>query len=156
LAWSKLDIYYLGSIKWILFNFCNPNKKKRDKFDELIGLNKFPKLKSFLQILTTFALSCFAWIFFRANNLKDALNIIKRIFTVKGPLSYENSSILIFAFFGILFLLAVELKKEYHRGNFSFTHNKSWLVRNFTYATLIILILLIGVLDGGQFIYFQF
>lgn len=148
IIWGALNGFYLI--------FAILTKRPRDKFDELIGLNKFPKLKSFLQILTTFALSCFAWIFFRANNLKDALNIIKRIFTVKGPLFYENPSILIFAFFGILFLLAVELKKEYYRGNFSFTHNKSWLVRNITYATLIVLILLIGVLDGGQFIYFQF
>jgi hypothetical protein len=48
------------------------------------------------------------------------------------------------------------MKQEFYTGSFSFMHNKSWVVRNITYAALIITILLMGVFDGGQFIYFQF
>jgi alginate O-acetyltransferase complex protein AlgI len=53
-------------------------------------------------------------------------------------------------------LLFVELKQEYYGGSFSFLNNKNWIFRYLSYSFLIILILLIGVFDGGQFIYFQF
>ena len=57
---------------------------------------------------------------------------------------------------GIAMLLFVEAKWEYYKGSFSFCHNRNWLVKDLSYVFLIIMILLIGVLDGGQFIYFQF
>jgi hypothetical protein len=34
--------------------------------------------------------------------------------------------------------------------------NKNKLVRTLSYSSIIIIILLFGVFDGGQFIYFQF
>jgi alginate O-acetyltransferase complex protein AlgI len=139
---------------YIIFGILT--KSIRSKLDKRIGLNKVPKIWRFIQILTTFILTSFAWIFFRSNTLTDALHIIKKIFTSPGPIFYENPSMLILICFGICFLLTVEFKKEFYRGSFSFSNNKSRIVRNLTYAILIILILLFGVLDGGQFIYFQF
>jgi alginate O-acetyltransferase complex protein AlgI len=148
IIWGALNgFYYIFAV--VTLNF-------RERIDRFIGLNKVPIIRQWVQILTTFALSCFAWIFFRSNNLNDALEIIKKIFTSKGPIFYGNQSVLINIFLGISFLLAVEIKREFYRGPFSFTNNKSWAIRNLTYATLIIMILLFGVLDGGQFIYFQF
>ena len=108
------------------------------------------------KILLVFVLSSFAWIFFRANTVSDALVIIKKIASFKGPLFYENPSMLIYSFASIFLLLLVEMKQEFYTGSFSFMHHKSWVVRNVTYAVLIITILLMGVFDGGQFIYFQF
>lgn len=68
----------------------------------------------------------------------------------------ENPSMIIFSLLSIFMLIFVELKKEFYKGEYSFFNNKNWLVRNLSYAMLIIIILLIGVFDGGQFIYFQF
>jgi alginate O-acetyltransferase complex protein AlgI len=59
-------------------------------------------------------------------------------------------------FLAIGVLLAVELKTEFYKGSFSLMNNSNHLVRKLSYATLIILILMFGVFDGGQFIYFQF
>jgi hypothetical protein len=120
------------------------------------GLNRHKKILSFFNIIITFLLACFAWIFFRANSVKDAWLIIKKMATFSGPLHYENPSMLIFSFLGIGMLFLYELKHEYFRNSISLLNNQHWLVRNMTYAVLIILILLIGVFDGGQFIYFQF
>lgn len=120
------------------------------------------KIPSFLNniagIAFTFVYFTFSLIFFRANSISDALTIIKRIFTAKGPLFFDRDdpSSFIFSFMGIFILLLVESKWEYYKGGFSFFNNKYWLVRNLSYAFLIIIILLIGVFDGGQFIYFQF
>ena len=114
------------------------------------------KLVRFFKILLVFVLSSFAWIFFRANTVSDAFVVIKKIASFKGPLFYENPSMLIYSFASIFLLLLVEMKQEFYTGSFSFMHHKSWVVRNLTYAVLIITILLMGVFDGGQFIYFQF
>ena len=148
IIWGALNGFYLI--------FAIFTQKFTNNLSGLSGMKKIPKLNQFLQILITFILCCFAWIFFRANNVSDAFYIVKKIPTLEGPLFYENPSMLIFSIFGIAFLFAVEFKKEYLPESFSFFNNKNWLVRNLSYAFLIILILLIGVFDGGQFIYFQF
>jgi hypothetical protein len=63
---------------------------------------------------------------------------------------------IIYALFGILFLVCAEWKQEFLPHGVSLLNSPHWLVRNLACAMLIVLILLIGVFDGGQFIYFQF
>jgi alginate O-acetyltransferase complex protein AlgI len=132
------------------------SQRIRNKINETTGLDKLPIFKHLPQILITFLLSCFAWIFFRANNFSDALSIIHKISILKGPLYFENPSLLIYSCFGIFLLFCIELKHEFYRGNFHFFSNSNGVIRNFSYAMLIIIILVMGVFDGGQFIYFQF
>ena len=73
-----------------------------------------------------------------------------------GKVFYENPSMLIYSFIGILILFIAEFKTEFLPNSFSLLNNGNFLVRNVSYASLVILILLFGVFDGGQFIYFQF
>lgn len=49
-----------------------------------LGLDQFPKLARWLNILLTFHLVCFAWIFFRADSLSDAWTLIGRLFATRG------------------------------------------------------------------------
>ena len=109
-----------------------------------------------LAVLTTFALISFSLIFFRANYVSDAFLIVGKIASLKGPLFIKNPSVFVYSLMGIVFLFLYEAKNEYYKGSFSLLHNPNWIVRQVSYATLILLILLIGVFDGGQFIYFQF
>jgi len=53
-------------------------------------------------------------------------------------------------------LLLFEIDQERNHGISSFFMNKSPVIRMATYSFLALVILLIGVFDGGQFIYFQF
>ena len=145
-----------GAINGFYLVFALVTDKFSTRLVNATGLNHHKKLLSFLNIIITFLLACFAWIFFRANSLKDAWLIIKKMATFSGPLHYENPSMLIFSFLGIGMLFLYELKHEYFKNSLSLLNNQHWLVRNMTYAVLIILILLMGVFDGGQFIYFQF
>lgn len=148
IIWGGLNGFYLV--------FAIITYGLRKKIARLLGLEKLSKLKLILQIVTTFMLTCLAWIFFRANNVTDAFNIIKKISKFNGSIFIENPSMIIYPVCGILLLLFVELKQEYYKGTFSFFHNKNWMIRNLSYTFLIVLILLFGVFDGGQFIYFQF
>ena len=118
------------------------------------------KIPSFLNniagVAFTFSYFAFSLIFFRAKDVTSAFNIIKRIFTIKGTIYIENPSIIIFSLSGILFLILVEVKREYFNSLFSLYNNKNWFVRNCYYCILLMIILMAGVFDGGEFIYFQF
>lgn len=146
--WGALNGFYLV-FAILTFNF-------RNKLKLAIGLNSSPFLLTGIEMISTFSLSCFAWIFFRANTVSDAAYIIKTALTNRGTLFTENPSIFIYSVFGILLLILMEAKQEFFDGRFSFFHHRSWVVRNISYAAMIVLILLFGVFDGGQFIYFQF
>jgi D-alanyl-lipoteichoic acid acyltransferase DltB (MBOAT superfamily) len=56
------------------------NRNRTNVDDISVGFN-FTSFKTVLQILMTFAITCLAWIFFRAKTIADALAYISRMFT---------------------------------------------------------------------------
>jgi len=128
----------------------------RDKFNKLIGITKFPAFFRIVQIFITFVLACFAWIFFRANTVSDAFLIIKSIFISSGKLYIGDFQHLIYSIAAISFLVLIELRRELHYPDVLPFKTNHWFKEQIAYAFLIILIFLIGVFDGSQFIYFQF
>jgi D-alanyl-lipoteichoic acid acyltransferase DltB (MBOAT superfamily) len=110
-----------------------------------------------IEIITTFALVALAWVFFRANNISDAFLVVKKIFLSQGPLfTSSNPTILPCSILGILFLLLVEFRQEYFQGKALLLNNSNAYIRYTAYLSFIVVILLFGIFDGGQFIYFQF
>jgi alginate O-acetyltransferase complex protein AlgI len=148
LIWGGLNGFYLV--------FAIFSQGLRNKFNKITGIEKLPKFYHLMQIHITFLLACFAWIFFRANNLKDALLIIKKIFLFSGTLFIGNKQQLFYCLSGIAFLIIAEIRCEYFGLGALPVKTDHWLKEQFAYACVIVLILLFGVFDGGQFIYFQF
>lgn len=148
IIWGGLNGFYLVFALW--------REGLKKKLGKITWFAFTPRVNLALQVIITFILINFAWIFFRANSIDDALTIIKRMASISGPVWFGTPSMLIYSIAAICLLFVAEIKQEYFAGRFSLMHNKSWVVRNLTYAFLIILILLVGVFDGGQFIYFQF
>lgn len=71
IAWGFLHALYI--MPSIIFNTNRQNL-------EIVAKGKYlPRFKEFISIGTTFCLTVFAWIFFRAKNISDALEFIKRI-----------------------------------------------------------------------------
>jgi len=145
-----------GGLNGLYLVFALMTQHFRKGVDKVLGLTNLPGLNRLLEISTTFILACFAWIFFRANSVHDAFYIIRKMFTSRGPVYFQEPSMIIYALFGIVFLICVEWRQEFSPHRVSLLNNPHWLVRNLACAMLIVLILLIGVFDGGQFIYFQF
>jgi hypothetical protein len=56
----------------------------------------------------------------------------------------------------IVFLMLAEINQEFLAEKWSLIWNPKPAVRMIGYATLLLIMLLIGVFNGGQFIYFQF
>ena len=159
--WHGANWTYIiwGALNGIYLIFAIITKTSRKKLSHLIGLSKYPKFNNILQIITTFSLTVFAWIFFRANNISDAFLIVKKIFTDHGPLLAQGggtSTALGLATFGIILMMLIEYKREYHPEAFWFLYNKNISLRFASYICILVCILLLGVFDGGQFIYFQF
>ncbi|OKS88465.1 hypothetical protein RG47T_3932 [Mucilaginibacter polytrichastri] len=109
-----------------------------------------------LKTIGIFAIVSFAWIFFRANSIADALGVIRNIFIWKRGIFLGTIQSLIYSFFGLAILLCAEIKNEYYPRAFSFSKSKYLGVRWAYYLALILIILELGAFNGSQFIYFQF
>jgi alginate O-acetyltransferase complex protein AlgI len=142
--WGALHGLY--SIVGILF--------RKTRLNDFWELNRFTRL---LAQLFIFTIVSFAWIFFRANNLHDAFLICRTIFSFEsGKLFLGEKSWFIYGAVGIICLLLCEYIQEYQVDSVQIYSNRNPVIRQLAYSLSIILILLFGVFNGGQFIYFQF
>jgi alginate O-acetyltransferase complex protein AlgI len=71
ILWGSIHGFYLLSSIWI--------KKWQKPLIKKIKLSLAPLIYKYLQVISTFHLVLFAWIFFRANTVSDAFFIIKKI-----------------------------------------------------------------------------
>ena len=109
-----------------------------------------------IRICTTFLIVNIAWVFFRMPNIGDAFTIIGKMFTsIDIPsLSDMGPAGMITVTMGLLIFAFKEVKDEFFRLRFAFLNRR--VLRWIAYVSLFCMILLFGVLDGGQFIYVSF
>lgn len=107
-----------------------------------------------LRILLTFSIVSFAWIFFRAANLSDAIEIITKIFTSNGTL-FVDIETLSLALLSLIIVFVHDLTQEY-KLQIRLLDSRYRVVRYVTTIFLLCYIIGFGVLNGGSFIYFQF
>jgi D-alanyl-lipoteichoic acid acyltransferase DltB (MBOAT superfamily) len=156
--WHGVGWTYLfwGILFGVYLTYSNWTKDFHKNIRKRFHIRKTSNFYILYKISITFILVLFAWIFFRADSLNGAFYIIKKIFTSSGSVFYEIPSNLIFAVIGIISLIIIDLKREYYNDRLSVLYNKNPFVRIAGILFIVIVILLIGVLNGGQFIYFQF
>lgn len=145
-----------GAVNGFYLVFAIVSEKWRNKFGRMIGLNRMPGANKVLQILITFLLVCFSWIFFRANSVQDAFLIVNKIFSFSGSLYYPNFQQLLYSISAIAILLLIEFRQNYYFNTPLPFKSGYWISEQLAYSALLIITLAIGVFDGGQFIYFQF
>jgi alginate O-acetyltransferase complex protein AlgI len=160
--WGGLNgLYLIAELQWQgLVNRLREGKKGIVKLAVNIGL-----------ILFTFSLTCFAWIFFRANSISDALYVATHLFdgftqlptNLLSP-QFVKFNILLskdkwhfaFAVIGILVLM---ITHYFQRGTSGRTvlNRQSIVVRWSFYFAIVFAILFFGAFnESQQFIYFQF
>jgi len=137
----------------------------REKIDKAMGLDRIPRLYSYFKVTVTFSLVCFAWIFFRANNIPDAIYIISHLFTgweeitvralkaalFSGPLKFHLVAGVVSV--GILLLIHL-LQGDNHFDQW--LSKKRIILRWTAYYSMVLAILLFGDFGIKEFIYFQF
>lgn len=111
---------------------------------------------NFIKGLGVFCLVTFAWIFFRAKTLDDAFLLIKNLKTF-GQFPFLGNGINQFGhcLIAIALLFTIEYFMEFKPNVKLFGHNNCY-VRWASVLSLLFIILVFGVFNGGQFIYFQF
>lgn len=127
--------------------------------EKLLGIGKkdYSGCKKLCHWGVTFALVCLSWILFRASNLNDAVIVVSGIFCKMGlpNVTFAMFTELCLAALAIALLLIRELSDEFC-WKWHISESRYWLVRHLYIVGMIAMILLFGVLDGDQFIYFQF
>jgi len=150
ILWGALHGFYL--VFAVLFD------RQKKYFIRVSGLSKLPRLNAILGVMTTFALTTFAWIFFRANSAGDAFYVIREIFSRHwGGLQNEN----IFSKFSLLLSAALIFFLFFSENKFVDILIESNLreKRNANYIFGIVVlsaILVLGVFQKLAFIYYQF
>ncbi|RKS01873.1 D-alanyl-lipoteichoic acid acyltransferase DltB (MBOAT superfamily) [Flavobacterium sp. 102] len=129
-------------------------QRYRNKFNDATGLSRNRTFFTAIQIITTFILSSFAWIFFRANNVQEAFTIVEKIGTDLSTDLFVKWDVFFGVFIGLSVLILKEFRDEFLLNKLSFLKKPN--VSILFYAFIVALILLMGVFDEGQFIYFQF
>jgi alginate O-acetyltransferase complex protein AlgI len=109
-----------------------------------------------LSILLTYLFFAFSLVIFRTTSYSDAFSIINIVKSGLGPVFIDQPSTFAFVFIGITFLFFYDFKEEYSPNRLFPGNQKKWVLKHVPYALMIIIILISGVFDGGQFIYFAF
>ena len=138
-------------------------QKQRVAFVRAIGLAKRPAVHRAVKIATTFLLVCFAYIWFRANSVADALHISTHLHTgwmtpiegLKQLVGPDQPNFLL-ALLGIGVVIAADALLGQKDRLSTLLVNRSWLRWGLYYAGATS-ILLLGVLHTQQqFLYFRF
>jgi D-alanyl-lipoteichoic acid acyltransferase DltB (MBOAT superfamily) len=151
---------FWGALNGVYLIAGAATKAWRKTFVNYIKLDKFPALHKTLQIITTFGLICFAWIFFRAESIADTFIIIKRIFCgpwggIESIFCGRSKIDFLIAVFAIIILEAIQLWAN--RDNLiSRVNALPTYIRWLLYYLFVLSIILFGLLGTSKFIYFQF
>lgn len=159
IVWGALNGFYFLCGDW--------TRSFREKVARNTGLQAFPALHNVLRLTVTFLLICFAWIFFRAKDISDALYIISHIITGFG--NCLNASVIkesisglglsrnefYIAIASIGFMEFVHLVQRHGSIRHMLRDKPAWFRWSLYYAMLFGIIFF-GVFRETQFIYFQF
>lgn len=141
-------------------------KRARSKVYNYLGLGRDTFSNKLFFTIITFVIVDFAWIFFRANTLKDAMVIVKSLFVsnyleIFGDDLFliglrENDFLLL-----LLLMFGMVLIERYNRtkGVLSFLNQQSILLRWMVYLAIFLTITIFGIYgstSGSEFIYFNF
>ena len=129
--------------------------------EKAMGLQKLNDGNGWMKagrIVITFLIVNFAWIFFRMPTLGDAIGVIGHIFNVHQSLALEVTSkhIFLLMMIGTIVLLLKDVRDEFAPNKMKLFENNYKVVRWASYLAVIVMIMLTGVFDAGQFIYANF
>jgi D-alanyl-lipoteichoic acid acyltransferase DltB (MBOAT superfamily) len=149
IIWGALHGFYLVFAIW--------TKNLRIRTNKLLGLESNIKLNNAISVLLTFALVCFAWIFFRANSVSEAFVIIKHMFVFSSAninLFYFPVELYI-AIASILVLVGIEYWLEFPK-SLEKIYSLKWPYKWAIMSCILFSILILGKWDSVDFLYFQF
>ncbi len=150
-AWGLLNGIYLV--------FGGLTKGFRDRCLGVLGLGQTTLLRRFMMWVTTFGLICITWILFRAANFSEAWYILTHLFSNWDFSMVETQNFRLYYFIPALIAIALlelvqfgDNRDRIRRVILSMPTQLRWPA----YASIVCFVILMGVYQSEQFIYFQF
>jgi alginate O-acetyltransferase complex protein AlgI len=156
-------------VSWGILNalFILPSiimKTNRNNIEIVAQGNLLPTIKELFQMITTFSLTVFTWIFFRAENLEHALKYVSKIFSLSlfsyPCINLKDTSIHIspktLIFIILIFMLLEWIGREGRYAISDLGLKRKRVLRWLLYISLILAIFYLGNFKENTFIYFQF
>ena len=150
IAWGALNAIYFLPLMLL--------KRNRSNLDIVAQGRIFPSVKETIGMIATFTLTVFAWIFFRAETVSDAISYVGRIFSptlLSVPEVISTETIPLFVCL-VLFMTVEWLQRNKKHGLQIDGVFPSRIVRWNFYIMLSFLIYYVGNFGHHAFIYFQF
>ncbi len=132
--------------------------KDRVKFRKKLGIGKNNAFITVYDTVVTFIIVTFAWIFFRANTMSDAMLIIGNLFDFSAGRTvnlFRFPADFTIAFISIGLLLLIEILEEYNglQGKLRIAVKPvKWAIL----AALVLSVCILGKWNEADFLYFQF
>jgi len=151
-VWGALHGLYMLLSAW--------TRSLRRRVKDILGISRVPALERAVEVFFTFHLVVFAWVFFRANTLSDAVYIITHLFS-GFQFRFTGAQTGMAKIDGVIAVLAILLMEVVHlaqgrRGLISWLNRKPAWVRWSAYYFILFGILFMGIFGEQEFIYFQF
>lgn len=146
IVWGFLNALFI--MPSIIFN------TNRNNLEIVAQNSKLPNFKELFSIITTFALTTLAWIFFRSLNITQAINYIIGIFSFKTnttELHFRGDLIICIVFFFVIEWMG--RREQFALAKFGLNWNK--YIRLTFYFVLLVMLFWFGGKEQ-QFIYFDF
>lgn len=144
IVWGGLNALYIMPLVVFKLNRKNTNIVAEHSM--------WPSPVEVLQMLLTFAITVLAWIFFRADNVSDALHYIWKLLDWSA---YAKPQVNLKPFVFILILVVAEWFQRRRTHGLELSHIKPFWVRWTLYFAVFLLILFFAA-TSDSFIYFQF
>jgi len=150
IAWGVINALYFLPLLLL--------KKNRLNTDVVAGEKKWPSLKEFANMLTTFFITVIAWVFFRSDDIHHAINNILSIFSLSifSVPNFLGMKHAIFTALGIVIFVLIEWNGRNEKYAILKTGSNWPTYQRYCFYYLIVLSI---VWFGGtkqEFIYFQF
>lgn len=146
-----------GGIHGLVLCLSVATQNWRENLPGQAFIKRHSAIHQVMQVLMVFLIVNLAWVFFRAANVSDAMTILERIVTFQGSGLYTGDlTAFVHALFAISLLFCAEAYAEWKPESTVNWLGRAPILRSVTCAAIVLLILLTGVFDSGQFIYFQF
>lgn len=151
---AALTFIVWGLVQGVYLSIEALVQKKRSNFEKKHNLEKNP-IYIFLCCLIVFVLFAISQVFGKCATVEEGWQVLLKIFSDRGTMFMDSSTL---GYAGVMvFVLAFkDLRDEFFPTKLRFFESKYIVVRFLSYLFVLFLIVNMGVLDAGQFIYFQF
>ncbi len=147
-----------GGLHGLFLIFERWSHKAREKFYAITGISKHTPIQNFINIIITFHLVLFSWVFFRAQSLQKVFLYFKEIaksFIYFDPNKIFEDPINPLYFLVIILLIMVEILQSRYKLRETIAKFPTWL-RWSIYFIGLFSIYYLGEFNEQEFIYFQF